>query len=87
MKSYALSGTSAPAPREPAQDTGRHKAKAAASHLSPAELTKRDAGAVDEDAARLAVVQATRLSKPPHVHRYIAGACKVCGVEQPGGAA
>lgn len=65
MKSYALSGTSAPAPREPAQDSGRHKAKAAASHLSPAELTKRDAGAVDEDVAALERVQAMRPLKPP----------------------
>ncbi len=74
-------------PRAPAQDLQRHKPRAAANHLSPAEMTKRDAGAVDEDAAALAKVQASRLPKPPHLHRYVAGACKVCGVEQPGGAA
>lgn len=51
--------------RPPAQDVSRHKARAAASHLSPAELTKRDAGAVESDGAALAAVQATRPLKPP----------------------
>lgn len=51
--------------RAPAQDVSRHKARAAASHLSPAELTKRDAGAVESDGAALERVQATRPLKPP----------------------
>lgn len=54
----------APAPK-PAQDLQRHTPRAAASHLSPAELTKRDAGAVESDGAALERVQATRPLKPP----------------------
>jgi len=42
----------APGPK-PAQDLQRHTARAAASHLSPAEITKRDAASVDEDATAL----------------------------------
>lgn len=51
--------------RAPAQDTARHTARAAAAHLSPAEITKRDAACVDEDAAALERVQESRPLKPP----------------------
>lgn len=66
MKSYALSGTSASAPATPAQDTGRHKARAAANHLSAPEMKKLDEQRVDDDARALARVQASRPLKPPH---------------------
>jgi len=39
--------------RAPAQDLQRHTARAAAQHLSPAEITKRDAACVEEDVAAL----------------------------------
>lgn len=66
MRTYAINGASiAPEPKSPTQDVNRHKARAAANHLSPAELTKRDAGAVLEDAAALNQVWASRPLKPP----------------------
>lgn len=67
MKTFALSGTSAPVPdqRAQAQDVGRHTPRAAANHLSAAEMKKRDAGAVVEDAAALNNVWASRPMKPP----------------------
>jgi hypothetical protein len=55
------------------QDVSRHTARAAASHLSPAELTKRDQASVDEDGAALARVQASRaLMNPLEMQRYAA---------------
>lgn len=51
--------------KPPAQDTSRHTPRAAASHLSPAELTKRDASMVETDAEALERVQKTRPLKPP----------------------
>lgn len=62
-----------------AQDTSRHTARAAASHLSPAEITKRDAASVDEDAAALARSLANKPLFPPHHHVYKAGKCTRCG--------
>ena len=51
--------------RPPAQDTGRHTPRAAAAHLSPVEITKRDAAMVDEDAAALARVFDAVVAKRP----------------------
>lgn len=67
MKSYAISGAAAaPEPRPPAQDTARHAPRAAANHLSPAEITKRDAAMVEEDAAALdRTLAAGKRLKPP----------------------
>lgn len=66
MKSYALSGASAaPEPKPPAQDVSRHVPRAAANHLSELERAKLDASRIDEDAAELAKVQATRPLRPP----------------------
>lgn len=50
---------------KPAQDLSRHKPLARAAHLSPAEITKRDASMVDQDAAALNRVWASRPLKPP----------------------
>lgn len=61
-----------------AQDVSRHTARAAASHLSPAEITKRDAAMVIEDAAALARSLAKKPLFPPHVHVYADGKCKRC---------
>lgn len=63
----------------PAQDVSRHTARAAASHLSPAEVTKRDAASVDEDAAALDRVHASKPLFPPHHHVYVRGKCRRCG--------
>ncbi len=54
------------------QDLSRHTARAAANHLSAAERTKLDARNVDQDAAALARVQATKPLFPPH-------RCQACG--------
>lgn len=62
-----------------AQDLSRHTPKPAANHLSPAEIKKRDAAKVDDDAAALAKALAVRPLKPPHRHVYVNGVCKVCG--------
>jgi hypothetical protein len=78
-----IAGTS----RAPAQDLTRYTARAAANHLSPAEQKVHLERTLDRDVEALKLIQARRLSKPPHQHRYVAGACKVCGVEQAGGAA
>lgn len=89
MRTYELSGTSAPAPREPAQDTGRHKPKAAANHLSVNERVKLDAARVDEDAAALdrTLAAGKRLDPPGRkpvrnwqlaFHKY-AQNCNECG--------
>lgn len=58
--------------RPPAQDLQRHTARAAASHLSRAELTKRDAGAVESDAAALDRIRASKPLFPPN-------RCQLCG--------
>lgn len=66
MRTYAIDGASlAPEPKPPAQDTARHTPRAAANHLSVNERVKLDAARVDEDAAALKLVQATRPLKPP----------------------
>jgi hypothetical protein len=67
--------------RQPAQDLNRHTARAAANHLSTAELVKRDAANVAEDAAKLD--RLPKSLKPPHIHRYEAGKCCVCEAPDP----
>jgi hypothetical protein len=53
-------------PQQPAQDLSRHKPLARAAHLSPAEITKRDASMVAQDAAAYdATMRAGKRLKPP----------------------
>jgi hypothetical protein len=53
-------------PPATAQDLSRHKPLARAAHLSPAEITKRDASMVDQDAAAYdATMRAGKRLKPP----------------------
>lgn len=73
MRTYAIDGAKlAPEPKPPAQDTARHTPKAAANHLSAAEQKKHDEQRVDEDAAALKRVQASKPLYPPH-------RCQLCG--------
>jgi hypothetical protein len=66
VRTYAIDGAQlAPEPKSPAQDVARHTPKPAANHLSAAEQKKHDECNVDEDAAALARIQATRPMKPP----------------------
>lgn len=68
MKATVILGNAsagAAAKRREAQDLSRHKPLARAAHLSPAEITKRDAAMVEHDVEQLGRVQATRPLKPP----------------------
>jgi hypothetical protein len=66
VRTYAIDGAKlAPEPKPPAQDVARHTPKPAANHLSLAEQKKHDERRVDEDAAALKLVQASRPLKPP----------------------
>ena len=51
--------------RPPAQNLDRHKANAAAGHLSAPEQTKHDARNLERDVEALARMQAGRPSRPP----------------------
>ena len=83
MKMYNLSGAAAPPePKPQAQELSRHTPRAAANHLSPAEIKKLDEQNAAEDAAALAKVQASRLPKPPHRHVFAGGSCKVCALPE-----
>jgi len=65
MKTYGLSGTSAPAPAAPTQDLDRHAPKPQANHLTLPEQAKHDARNLERDLDALKRMQAARPTKPP----------------------